>query len=244
MLCALNVIFLSLVVLNKMSLALGVVDTAVLIMTLLVGAVAGRVVPFFTARGLNLSEQVRTPKLDKLVVFSSFFAIAWFFMSQLFFSAMSTGWVFAWLACLHSARCVLWWHKGILKVPLLWSLHVAYWALSVGLILVALSYFSPIILFKDALHLITVGTIGVMIIAMMVRVSHGHTGRALQAPAYISLAFVLIVIAAIVRSLLPVYLGHHLAWQLSALLWVAGFSLFLFHCAPILVNRRVDGRRG
>ncbi|MEC8206477.1 MAG: hypothetical protein VX076_01245 [Pseudomonadota bacterium] len=47
-----------------------------------------------------------------------------------------------------------------------------------------------------------------------------------------------------VRSLLPVYLGHHLAWQLSALLWVAGFSLFLFHCAPILVNRRVDGRRG
>ena len=244
LICALNVIFLSLVVLNKMSLALGVVDTAVLIMTLLVGGVAGRVVPFFTARGLNLSEQVRAPKLDKLVVFSSFFAIAWFFMSQLFFSAMSTGWVFAWLACLHSARCVLWWHKGILKVPLLWSLHVAYWALSVGLILVALSYFSPIILFKDALHLITVGTIGVMIIAMMVRVSHGHTGRALQAPAYISLAFVLIVIAAIVRSLLPVYLGHHLAWQLSALLWVAGFSLFLFHCAPILVNRRVDGRRG
>ena len=129
-------------------------------------------------------------------------------------------------------------------MPLLWSLHVAYWALSVGLILIALSYFSPIILFKDALHLITVGTIGVMIIAMMVRVSHGHTGRALQAPAYISLAFILIALAAIVRSLLPVYLGHHLAWQLSALLWVAGFSLFLFHCAPILVNRRVDGRRG
>ena len=244
LLCALNMIFLSLVVLNKMSLALSVVDTGVLIMTLLVGVLAGRVVPFFTARGLNLSEQVRTPKLDKLVVFSSFFAITWFFMSQLFFSAMSTGWIFAWLASLHATRCVLWWQRGVLKVPLLWSLHLAYWALSVGLGLIALSFYSASILFKDALHLITVGTIGLMIIAMMVRVSHGHTGRALQVPTFISMAFVLIAFAAIVRSVLPPFLGHHLTWQLSALLWVVGFSLFLFHCAPILVNRRVDGRRG
>lgn len=244
MLCTLNMIFLALMVAEKMLFALSVVDTAVIVMTLLVGIVAGRVVPFFTARGLNLTEQVRLPRLDKLVVVSSLFAIAWFFFSQLFFNQMSVGWVFTWLACLHFYRCVAWWHKGILKVPLLWSLHLSYWALSIGLLLIALSSYSSFILFKDALHFITVGTIGLMILAMMVRVSYGHTGRPLKVPFIITLAFVCIAVAAIIRALLISVIGHHLAWQLSAMLWIAGFLLFLFHCAPILVKRRVDGRVG
>lgn len=244
MLCACNMIFLSLVVLQKFSFALSIVDTAVLLMVLLVGVVAGRVVPFFTARGLNITEQVRSPKLDKLLLFSSLFAIAWYFLSQLFFNTLSVGWVFAWLATLHFYRSILWWHAGVLKVPLLWSLHFAYWALAFGLALIAVSFYSPLILFKDALHLVTVGTIGLMILAMMVRVSHGHTSRPLQVPVLVNVAFMLIAGAAIARALLPAILNHHLAWQLSALLWVLGFILFLFHCAPILLKRRVDGRPG
>ncbi|MCQ8879884.1 hypothetical protein NQT69_17950 [Pseudoalteromonas shioyasakiensis] len=50
--------------------------------------------------------------------------------------------------------------------------------------------------------------------------------------------------AAIVRSLLPVVIGPHIVWQLGAGLWIMAFLIFLIHCLPILVCRRVDGRRG
>jgi len=117
-------------------------------------------------------------------------------------------------------------------------------ALGVGLMLVAMSFYSSVILFKDALHLITISTIGMMILAMMTRVSHGHTGRSLTIPHYMAVAFALVLVAGITRSLLPFVIGPHLAWQLSAGLWLIAFLLFLIHCTPILTQRRVDGRRG
>ncbi|WP_352284609.1 NnrS family protein, partial [Pseudoalteromonas sp. Q18-MNA-CIBAN-0097] len=85
---------------------------------------------------------------------------------------------------------------------------------------VAFSFYSSAIQFKDALHLITIGTIGMMILAMMTRVSHGHTGRTLAIPHYMAVAFAFLLVAAITRSLLPFIIGPHLAWQISALLWL------------------------
>ena len=89
------------------------------------------------------------------------------------------------VAALHLIRAKLWWHANVLKVPLLWSLHFSYFAFGVGLMMIALSFYTSEIHFKDALHLITIGTIGMMILAMMTRVSLGHTGRTLNTPIYI-----------------------------------------------------------
>lgn len=243
-LCALNIIYLWLSIEQNILLALAVVDTAVLVMTLLVGVVAGRVLPFFTARGLSLAEQVRTPRLDKIQLYSSLFAVVLYFISQLFISSINPGWALAVVAVLHLSRSLLWWNYKMFKVPLLWSLHFSYLALGLGLALVALSFYNSVILFKDALHMITIGTIGMMILAMMTRVSHGHTGRPLTIPHFMAVAFALVLVAAIIRSLLPVVIGPHIAWQLSAVLWIVAFSLFLLHCIPIITRRRVDGRRG
>jgi uncharacterized protein involved in response to NO len=110
--------------------------------------------------------------------------------------------------------------------------------------LVAISFYSSAILFKDALHFITIGGIGMMILAMMTRVSLGHTGRSLSIPGFMNLAFALVFSAAIIRAFLPSFIGPHLAWQISAVLWLLAFLLFLIHCTPILTRRRVDGRRG
>ncbi|MGO2169384.1 NnrS family protein, partial [Pseudoalteromonas sp.] len=243
-LCALNIIYLWLVLNANLTLALVVVETAILVMTLLVGIVAGRVLPFFTARGLGLEQQVRTPQLDKILLYSSLFAITLYFISQLFISNINPGWALGVTAVLHLTRSLWWWNKQTLKVPLLWSLHFSYLALGVGLALVAISFYSSVILFKDALHMITIGTIGMMILAMMTRVAHGHTGRALTIPHFMAVAFALVLVAAIVRSLLPFVIGPHIAWQISAVLWLMAFLLFLIHCIPILTRRRVDGRRG
>ena len=83
-----------------------------------------------------------------------------------------------------------------------------------------------------------------MILAMMTRVSLGHTGRTLNTPKYISVAFAFVLVAAITRSILPLIIAPHFAWQISALLWLVAFLLFLIYCTPILTRRRVDARRG
>ncbi|CAM3072590.1 NnrS family protein [Pseudoalteromonas distincta] len=243
-LCTLNALYLILVIKQNMQLALAVVDTAVLVITLLVGIVAGRVLPFFTAKGLGLNKQVRTPKIDKAVMYLSIVAITVFFINKLFLNIINPALVIAIVAVLHLIRAGFWWDSKVLRVPLLWSLHFSYLTLGVGLMMVAFSFYSSAIQFKDALHLITIGTIGMMILAMMTRVSHGHTGRTLSIPHYMAVAFAFLFVAAITRSLLPFIIGPHLAWQISALLWLVAFLLFLIHCTPILTRRRVDGRRG
>ncbi|GAA6185253.1 NnrS family protein [Aliiglaciecola sp. NS0011-25] len=243
-LCALNTFYLALILNHDLQYALATVDTAVLIMTLLIGIVAGRVIPFFTAKGLQLAKQVSTPKIDIALLYSSILAIALFFISKLFLNDINPALGFTLVAVLHLIRSYFWWNKGVLNVPLLWSLHISYFTLSVGLFLVALSLSSELIPFQDALHLITIGTIGMMILAMMTRVSHGHTGRPLVIPHFMAVAFALVMVAGIIRSLFPLFIESYLAWQLSAVLWLVAFLLFLIHCIPILTRPRIDGRRG
>src|SRR5690554_41564 len=51
-----------------------------------------------------------------------------------------------------------------LKFPLLWSLHLAYWFIAIGFFLLAVNYFNGSVSFSTALHALTVGAIGGMII--------------------------------------------------------------------------------
>jgi uncharacterized protein involved in response to NO len=77
-----------------------------------------------------------------------------------------------------------------------------------------------------------------MILAMIARVSLGHTGRPLQVNNWMVLAFLLIFIAAMLRVVL-VMLGQPLwAWNSSALLWIAAYSIFLRLYVPLLMSAR------
>ncbi len=242
-LAVLNLVFLYLAKGGHTVQALGLVDTAVLVVTLLIGVIAGRVVPFFTARRLDIA-QVRKPGLDRLVFWLSVAAIMAFFAVQVVDLPDIAPWLIVAVALLHLYRCRVWWHRGIVTVPLLWSLHLSYLCLGTGMFLMGLALTGWLLPFKDALHLVTIGAMGLMIISMMTRVSHGHTGRSLEIPAYVAGAFILVASAAFCRSLLPLLVAPHVAWQISALLWVAGFALFLLHVVGILTYPRADGRRG
>ena len=129
-------------------------------------------------------------------------------------------------------------------MPLLWSLQLSYFMLGIGLALIALSFVTIHIYYKDVLHMVTIGSIGMMILSMMSRVSLGHTGRALNPPYFMNAAFLCLFLAAITRSLLPSLIGAQYAWLSSGVLWSLGFFLFLFHYFPILIKKRVDGRIG
>ncbi|CAH9052692.1 hypothetical protein PSECIP111854_01022 [Pseudoalteromonas sp. CIP111854] len=243
-LCIFNTLFFILLMQQDFALARIFTQIAVLMFMLLIGIVGGRVIPFFTARGLKLTQQVRTPKLDQLLLWVSVLGITGFVLSQIFKLPLNPGYLLVLSALLHVIRTILWFNAKTLSVPLLWSLHLGYILGAIGLLQLGISFFTPLIAFTDALHLITLGSIGLMIIAVMARVSLGHTGRPLQVPHTVSLAFMAVAIGAICRAFLPYFISPHLAWLYSAILWCVGFSLFVYHYFNVLTQQRVDGRRG
>ena len=85
-----------------------------------------------------------------------------------------------------------------------------------------------------------------MILAMMSRVALGHTGRPLQTPWWIALAFALVFCAALLRALIPILAPDWTvqSWRLSGLVWMLAFGLFLLRYTPILMQARADGKPG
>jgi len=224
-------------------------QSLVLMFTLLMGIVGGRVIPFFTLNALKRKtanatlQQIPTPGLDKALLLFSILGTA-LFIASYYWQQLQPGWLMVLLAILHFARWCYWHGRKTLFEPLLWSLHISYLMMSLGLALMGLSLLGMAIVFKDALHLVTLGAIGGMILAMMARVSLGHTGRQLKAKKIISVAFLLLFSGALFRAFSALWLGYHYAWLLSSLFWLLSFSLFFVVYFPVLTRRRIDGRPG
>ncbi|AZZ94026.1 NnrS family protein [Hahella sp. KA22] len=226
-------------------LALHLLNTGVLMMCVLITLLGGRVIPFFTQRGLSI-DAITTPGwLEKsLALLTPLTALAFFGGRFLPVLASVTAWLLLTTGALQLLRIAHWRSLKTFGVPLLWSLHFSYLALALGQIGMGLSLLSQGAHFADALHLVTVGAIGGMILAMMSRVSLGHTGRPLQPPALMAWAFALILAAAVVRAGLPLVMAAPAAWRISAALWVLAYLVFVIHYAGILNAPRMDGKPG
>jgi uncharacterized protein involved in response to NO len=127
------------------------------------------------------------------------------------------------------------------KKPLLWVLYLAYGALVGGFALKAavfVLHVSPSL----AVHAFTVGSIGMMTLGMMARVSLGHTGRnVLNPPVGVFWMCAVLFLAAIVRVLFPlVDPSSFVVWiGLSQAFWIFAFTLFLYVYSPMLVQSKV-----
>jgi uncharacterized protein involved in response to NO len=129
---------------------------------------------------------------------------------------------------------------------LLWSLHLAYWFIPVSLGLFALHYAGFNLTVSTALHGLTAGAMSAMILAMLARISLGHSGRPLQPHWSLKYAFMLVISAALCR-LLAAHIAVDLPlslYTISALLWALAYSLYLLIYVPILTTARPDGRPG
>lgn len=217
----------------------------VLLVTFLVAFLGGRVIPMFTANGTN------TAKVSpiKWLEISSLFSLFLIFVLMISGSTQNT-WLLGILcfssAFLHLIRQLRWRPWVTLKVPLVWSLHFAMMFTPIGLTLMGIYFTFHIISLSTALHSLTVGVIGGMIIAMTSRVSLGHTGRALKVGRIMQLAFIAIIISALSRSLLIAIWPEHslLLWKVSGGLWCVTFAAFVAIYLPFLSTPRRDGRPG
>lgn len=210
---------------------------------LIIVLVAGRVLPFFTRNVLPGFQPVSRPWVEQ----GSILLIGLIALVDLFpllppaFSAA------LWLlfAPLQLLRLSGWFETRVLRMPVLWVLHVGYAWLSLGALLYGLSMlglFTP----SGALHALTVGGVGVFTLGMMARVSNGHTGRPINVSRPIAASFVLVNLAALLRVLGPAIWPEQyvLLIDVSAGLWVLAFGLFAYRYAPVLLRPRVDGRPG
>jgi uncharacterized protein involved in response to NO len=125
--------------------------------------------------------------------------------------------------------------------PLLWSLHVAYLWVPVGLGLLAITSFTGAVVPSAGLHALTSGAITTMIVAVMTRATLGHTGRDLHAGPETTVLYLLVLAAGISRvwaSLeTPLFMPLMLT---SAVAWVSAFVVFLGLYGPMLVRPRVQ----
>ncbi|MCP3750609.1 NnrS family protein [Pseudomonas sp. SBB6] len=210
----------------------------------MMGLIGGRVIPFFTQRGLGRTEAVVPwPWLDWLLLAGSALVAVLYAAGPALTANAGVGLLFAALALGHVVRLWRWHDRGIWQVPLLWSLHLAYGWLALACLGMALWHFGVPLNPSLAVHCLTIGAMAGLILAMIARVSLGHTGRALQPPAGMTLAFVLLNLAALSRVLLVPWMPMAGLW-LAGTCWVLAFAVYTWRYAPMLLRARVDGHPG
>lgn len=230
---------------SNTALAMHLARASILLFTILMSIIGGRVIPFFTQNGAK-TDTINTPFwIETLILPIGITGIAIFILGYFIQLPFTPAAIMILSGFLHLLRFSFWKTIKTYKVPLLWSLHISYLFMGLGLILLGLSYFDLSVInisipFSNALHMITIGAIGLMIFAMMSRVSLGHTGRVLVLNKALVLAFILIILTVFIRVLLPLFNFTQLAWDLSALLWVCSSLIFIFVYSPILFAKRID----
>lgn len=217
---------------------------AVWLVAAMMGLIGGRVIPFFTQRGLGRVVMVQPwPWLDwALLGLTALLAV----LHAAGVALLAQPWLalpFAALALGHGIRLVRWFDVGLLRVPLLWSLHLAYAWLVVACLGMALWHGGLIAGASQALHALTVGAMGGLILAMLARVSLGHTGRPLELPPGLPMAFVLLNLGGLFR-VVGVGFWYLPSLWLAAACWVCAFGLYLYRYAPMLCRTRADGHPG
>jgi len=222
---------------------------AVALVVLLLMIVAGRIVPMFTANWLKQRQGGPFPpsfnRLDGAVVLLSGAALLAWVLAVAFDGGPlgrnlcgATMVVAAGANVLRQAR---WQAHRTLAEPLLTILHIAYLFVALGFLLGGLG-----VLWDDdayvtaGLHAWTVGAIGTMMLAVMTRVSRGHTGRALMAPPGTVVLYLLILIAAGARIAVGLHPEATLALMpVAGFAWVAAFVGFALLYGPMLMRPRL-----
>lgn len=207
---------------------------------LVITVLGGRVIPFFTEKGIGNVSCQRYGWLEKILIPVTVFWL----ISQLFLPnsvALISNLV---MAAIHGIRVCGWRQRTLIKHPLLWILHIGYGSLALGCLLMAAAN-AGWLNSSLAIHTFTLGAIGCLTLGMMARVSLGHTGRVLKVHWSLSIAFALMVIATLIRisvGLLPLSYHQHIVF--SGVLWSLAWLIFVLRYTPILIKPRVDGLWG
>lgn len=203
-----------------------------------------RMIPFFSSN-VAANYKVRRPSWSLPVLWTlltGHLLLAWFNSHLL------------WLADLFLAIFFLWhwlsWQPWkCLRPGLLAALYLAFAWLPVAFILytvqgAAQQFAGAFILGRAPLHALAIGFFGSMLVAMVTRVTMGHSGRPLQMGRIAWLCFGLLQIVALLRIEAAVS-GDIYFWStIAAFGWLLAFTPWVAHFISIYLSPRRDGRPG
>ncbi|PCF96022.1 NnrS family protein [Vreelandella nigrificans] len=220
---------------------------AVLLISLMMTVVGGRVIAMFTANRLGRPKPAPIPLLEGVTLAStvSVVLLQSAIMLGIAVPAALMGSVMLLAAFANTVRMARWGGLYSWREPLLWGLHGSYAFIPLGLVMWVLALMG-LIRTELAVHALSIGGMGVMMLAMMARVSLGHTGRPIRTLPGIGVALGLMLIAAVVRSPVLALFPQitHWTYTLSIIFWCLAYAIFLAHYTLPLMQARVDGQDG
>jgi len=146
-------------------------------------------------------------------------------------------------ALVHGIRVARWCGWRVADQPLLPAMHLGFAWLLAAFVLKAVAELVGWVPEAAWLHAFTVGALGLMMLALMTRVSLRHTGRALAAPPLMRAAAAVMFIAAGLRLAATVHgLGPRVV-ALAAGLWALAFVAYVARFGLVLVTPSLPRER-
>ena len=212
-------------------------------------AVSFRMIPFFSSTVIPQYQIVRPPKALYLMLagcaahtgLELFDLSAWLWLADvpMAVTALYLGWQ--------------WQLRKSLSAPLLAMLHIGFAWLGVALLLFALQSLTllldgQLLFAKAPLHALTIGYFGSMMLAMVTRVTLGHSGKPLAADRLtwnLFLMFQSIVVLRIAAEIpgLP-FAPRGWLYLSTAALWLICFGIWSARYAMVYWRPRTDGKPG
>ena len=142
------------------------------------------------------------------------------------------------LACagVHTVRTARWKGWRVHDVPLVFVMHLGFAWLIFAFLLKAVAELSGLVPEAAWVHALTVGSLGLMMLGLMTRVSLRHTGRPLVMPASMKLACGMMFATSLIRLAATVHGLGDWAVALAAVLWGLTFALYFVHFGAILLR--------
>jgi len=203
----------------------------------LISVVAGRIVPSFTRNWLAKRRDSKLPAVQGSIDRAALGVLHAGLFGWAFFPGFRTiGLLLLLGAALNFWRLLRWRGGSTAAEPLLLVLHIGYAWLVLGAALLGFAMLDADLPQSAAIHALTAGAIGTMILAVMTRVTRGHTGRDLSADRVTSLIYILVTFAAAARVAAAFSSGWTMPLLVaSACLWIAAFGGFALSYGPMLL---------
>ncbi len=206
--------------------------------------VAHRMFPFFAG---NVVIGYRAWRPFWLLV--AFWALAMLQLGLELLHAYAALWVAALpMAILTAAILHRWWPRA--EAPgLLWVLFIGFAWLPLAFVLYTMQSLlyaasGQFLLGRGPAHALYIGFFGSLLVAMVTRVTQGHSGRPLEMPAVGWFAFGLLQLVATLRVLAEMLPDPGLWQALAAIGWLLAFTPWVLRNAGIYLRPRRDGKPG
>jgi uncharacterized protein involved in response to NO len=159
--------------------------------------------------------------------------------------AQLSGWVALLLALLLIGRFIFWKPQLAIRRLDIGVMYLGYLAIVAQLLIEFLRHVTRLEGAASlSVHVFTFGAMGLIIPAMLVRISKGHTGRKVVFDTLDKLALWIMILAFALRIVAPqIHPASYTHWiYLAASCWFACFALLAWRYIPFLMRPRIDGK--